>query len=74
MGRTIKKTWIFQTASLALHAIGALALLLFMNGAAVSPDSTPPPTLPKNLVYVIAPSGHGGGGGGSVAPAAPARM
>lgn len=63
-----------QAASLALHAIGALLVMLFLNSAAVNPDSAPPPKSPKNLVYVVTPPGPSGGGGGSQAPAAPAAL
>jgi periplasmic protein TonB len=62
------RNYLAQSASLALHALGLLALLFLMNRAAAGVDPAVQPLDSKHLVYVASP-GLGGGGGGSKTPA-----
>lgn len=62
------RNYIAQSASLTLHGIGLLALLLLMNRAAAGVDPNVQPVDNKHMVYVASP-GMSGGGGGNKAPA-----
>ena len=62
------RSYVAQTASLTLHGLGLLALLLVMNRAAAGVDPNVQPADTKHMVYVASP-GMGGGGGGHKAPA-----
>lgn len=62
------RNYLAQSASLALHGIGLLALLLLMNRAAAGVDPAIQPNDTKHLVYVASP-GIGDGGGGHPTPA-----
>jgi len=62
------RSYVAQSASLALHAAGLLALLFLMNRAAAGVNPATEPVDSKHLVYVAAP-GLSGGGGGSKTPA-----
>lgn len=62
------RSYLAQTASLTLHGLGLLALLLLMNRAAAGVDPSVQPLDARHLVYV-ASAGIGGGGGGNRTPA-----
>ena len=62
------RSYLAQSASIALHAAGLLVLLFLMHRAAAGVDPLMQPLDNKHLVYVASP-GVGGGGGGNKASA-----
>jgi protein TonB len=61
------RSYVAQSASIGLHAVGLLALLFLMNRAAAGVDPSVRPIDTKHLVYVAAPGSSGGGGGSRMA-------